>query len=147
LTLNIKKTRQFRENQRKAGRQLCMTFFRMCFIVVIVRVVNRFVDKTVVTAILVTCVVDQRCSSLSVSHKHMCYFTVLRHIFIFLTCKIIFEIVKHHMWNWRWKWSFEAFQPIGLQKGSSHEASSWASFEHKPPCWSKCVKQADLTSQ
>ena len=90
LTLNIKTTRQFRENQRKAGRQLCMTFFRTCFIVLIVRIVNRFVDKTVVTAILVMCNVDQRCSSLSVSHKQMCYFTVLRHIFYFLTCKIIF---------------------------------------------------------
>ena len=84
LTLNIKTTRQFRENQRKAGRQLCMTFFRTCFIVVIVREVNRIVDKTVVTAILVTCVVvDQRCSSLSVSHKQMCYFTVLPHILFF----------------------------------------------------------------
>ena len=30
---------------------------------VLTTVVNRFVDKTVVTAILVTCVVDQRCSS------------------------------------------------------------------------------------
>ena len=45
---------------------------------VIVREVNRCVDKTVVTAILVTCVVDQRCSSLSVSHKQMCYFTVAK---------------------------------------------------------------------
>ena len=33
---------------------------------------------------------DGRCSSLSGFTQKKCYFTVLRHIFIFLTCKIIF---------------------------------------------------------
>ena len=62
LTLNIKKTRQFRENQRKAGRQAGRQAALHDILLDVFHCGdsdNRFVDKTVVTAILVTCVVVQ----------------------------------------------------------------------------------------
>ena len=58
--------------------------------IVRVRVVNPLFGKTVVTAILVTCVVvrNQRCSSLSVSHKQMTL--------------PLYESLSGFSWYWSW---------------------------------------------